>query len=351
MGYLHRMKRERLLDFEKSFMEALKKAMELSPGLVIFGGDIFHQPRPDPRSMRLLVKSLLDMAEETRIILCVGNHEIEGNIGTAYIPLFSELHPNIHVLSTENPFKLIELGGKTVGVHGFQYIRSRDLAEKTLRSVSETAREKADYNILCIHQAVEGYLPHHELSIAALNEVASRYDLILTGHVHSHMRITELGVPAYYIGSTEHASFNEADNKTGFMVFKDFDYVNPQYVEVSSSPMKKIKMDLGSKTPEELNDCVQGLIEENRDAKCLQITLHVDVDGNYFDLNHEWGRKYPEFTILEVNIPPRIRGEELVFEKTLIDSHVIEEYFEKTGMGDRADLKNTCLGLFDKYGK
>jgi DNA repair exonuclease SbcCD nuclease subunit len=80
LGYMHRLKRQRLEDYEASFREAMEKALAEKPGLIIFGGDLFHHSRPDAASMKLLITTLMDAAAYTQIVLCVGNHEIDGNI-------------------------------------------------------------------------------------------------------------------------------------------------------------------------------------------------------------------------------------------------------------------------------
>ncbi len=355
LGYRHRLKKERLRDYENAFEEAIKKAMEFKPWLIVFGGDIFHHVRPDPRSMHLLVRTLIRISNSTKIILCIGNHEIEGHLKTAYTPLFSDLHENIHVLTTENPHIILEINNKKVGIHGFQYIRNKELAEETLKRISAEISEndiKGDINILCIHQALEHYLDPFEISLKTLREISNKYDLILLGHVHRHQRISEISdlIPAYYIGSTERISFNESENKNGFLIFRNFDFKNPEFIEVSSASMKRIKADIGKKTPEEINMYLEKLIEENLSVKCLQISLEVEIEGGYFDIRREWQEQYPGFTILDVNITPRIKEEMIKIEKMQIDEGVIDEYFEKKGMRDREELKDLCIRLYKKYG-
>lgn len=348
IGYAHRLKAERLKDFENSFLEAVHKALAENPSLIIFGGDLFHHSRPDAASMKLVIKTLLEAAESTRIVLCVGNHEMDGNIRTAYVPLFSDLHDNISVLTSENPHVVLDLSGKKVGIHGFQFMRSKEAAEEALRKVSSEVGDGNDTDILCIHQAVEGLLSPYELSLKALKEAATKYDLVLLGHVHKHQRL-ELTTPAYYIGATERASFNEAENPTGFLVFRDMDYGKPEYVPVRSSPMKRIKKDVGRKTPAEINDLVERIIGENPDAKCLQIALEADILGDYFDVRCDWENQHPQYTILSVSVNPRIKDEAVSLEPLRLDRTVIDEYFEKTGLSERRDLKDLCIAAYERY--
>lgn len=350
---MHRMKKERLKEYEDAFTYAIDKALSYEPGIIFFVGDMFHHSRPDPKSFRFLVNSLLSVADKTKVVVCVGNHELEGNLASTYLPMLSDLHENIHVLSTDTPHIYLNVGGKTVGVHGFQFIRGKEQAESTLRKISSDVSgcvNKPDFNVLCMHQAVENYLSPHEISIKCLRDVASKYDLILLGHVHRNQKIKELDVPAYYIGSTERVSFNEAENRTGFLLFRNFDFSSPEFIETPSSPMKKIKEYVGRKTAEEINAYIKKIIEESRDVRCLHIDLEVDLVGDYFEVVTDWHSRYPEFTILNVNVSQKIKDEVIRLEKTAVDHKTFDEFFEKKGLKDRKDLKDLCIKYYDKYG-
>lgn len=352
LGCRHRMKKERLAHYEKAFMEAIKKAAGTNPELIIFGGDIFHHATPDPQSMKLAINSLLKLAKSSEIVVCIGNHEIEGHLKTAYPPLFSEINEKIHVLSSENPHTEIVLGEKTVKVHGFQYLRNRENAENTLKKItSEIHKNPNEINILCMHQAIEGFLTPFEISLKTLKEIEPGYDLIISGHMHRHQRMTGIKTPAYYIGSTERISFNEAENKTGLLVFQDFDFENPAFIEVESASMKSIKEDLGKKTPAEINEKIRDIIEKNRDTQCLHISIRAEVDGDCFEIRREWEKDHGGHAILDVAVSPKMKDAAVKIEKTEIDAKAIDEYFEKKGMQNRKDLKDMCMNFYEKYGR
>lgn len=352
LGYMHRMRRERIQDYERAFIEALDKAMAYLPGIILLCGDLAHHSRPDPRTLRLLVNKIIEAAEKTKVVLLIGNHEIEGHLSTAYTPLFSDLHENIHVLSTEKPRISLEAEGRKINVHGFQFIRNREQAEAELKKIAGEARKEKDaLDILCLHQAVEDYLSPYEISMKSLKDASSKYDLIILGHVHKHQKISGLAAPAFYVGATERTSFNEAENSTGFLVFDDKDFWNPTHVEVSSKKMKRIRRDVGRKTPAEVNEEAKRLVEENKDAQCLQIELEVDLEGDYFDVRTDWENDYRHFSALSVNVIPRVRDQEIRIEKTSISRDVFEEYFQKKDMRDRKELMDLCIRSYERYGK
>lgn len=352
LGYRHRMKLQRLKDYESAFREAIEKAMELKPAIIIFCGDIFHHTRPDPKSMQTVIRNFMDIAESTNIVLCIGNHEIEGHLGTAYTPLFSEIHKNIYVLTTETPHIKLMLNDKAIGIHGFEFLRNRKLAEEKLEKISNEIGDN-DMNILCIHQGIEHYIGPFQIPLQALRNVAPKYSLILIGHSHKHQGITEVSdvTPAYCIGSTERISFNEWKNENGFLAFRNLDFKNPEFIRVKSADMAQISVNLGKKTPDEINSYIEKLIRENSKRKCLQINADVNIEGDYLDVRHDWEERHTELEILDVNVTPRMNGaEEINIEKLQIDKGIIREYFEKNGMKDRTELLGLCERLFEEYG-
>ncbi len=354
MGYRHRMKLQRLKDYRRAFLEAIEKTEKQKPGLVIYLGDLFHHKRPDPISMKTAYNALKKIADKTPVILCIGNHEIEGNLGSSYSPLFPVIHDNIHVLTHENPHVEIRIEGEKIGLHGFQYMRDRKLVEEQLDIISRDVGGN-DKEILCMHQAIERYLEPHEVSLKCLRSIAPRYDLILSGHVHKHQEIKEVSdvTPAYYAGSTERISFNEAENRNGFLVFKNNKFREPEFVEVESASMKKIRENLGKKSVEEVNNHIEKLLTDNKDSiKCLQVNLSVELEDEYFNLRQDWSNQFQEYTILDVNvIPDKLPELGDGFEKKAINEDLIKEYFKKTGMGKREKLQEVCVRLYQKYGE
>ena len=348
------MKLQRLKDYRKAFLEAITEINKQKPDLVIHLGDLFHHKKPDPISMKTAYNELKKLADETPVVLCIGNHDIEGHLGSSYSPLFTLLHDNIHVLTHENPHAEIEIKDKKIGLHGFQYMRDRKQVEEQLETISEDVGEN-DTEILCIHQAIEGYLEPHEVSLKCLRHIAPRYEIILSGHVHRHQKIKEVSdvTPTYYVGSTERISFNEAENRNGFLVFRDNRFREPEFIEVESAPMKKIREKVGEKSAQEVNKHIEELLKENEDViKCLQVNLSVELADEYFNLRQDWSTQFPNYTILDVNVMPdklmELGGD---FEKKPINEDLIREYFTKTGMEGRKQLKEVCVKLYQEYGK
>ncbi|MFH0861058.1 MAG: DNA repair exonuclease [Candidatus Altiarchaeota archaeon] len=349
LGYRHRFKLKRLKDYEKAFNEALAKALDIKPAVIVFCGDLLHHTRPDPKSMRILLQNLIKAAESAQVVVCIGNHEIAGHLGTAYSPMFSDLHRNIHVLTSENPHITLTVDGKQIGFHGFQYLRSRESAEGMLERIS-TQVSGNDYNILCLHQAVEKYLNPHEISLRVLREVAPKYNLILLGHVHKHQKVGEVFdiTPTYYVGSTERISFNEWQNQNGFMVFREYKFGEPDFVSVSSASIKRITADLGETTPSEINNFIDRSINDSKGVDLLQINISSKMAGDFFDVRQDWSDSYTDFTVLDVNIQPSGADRRVDFQKLQINEELIREYFKQTGMEGQNELLETCMELYSE---
>jgi DNA repair exonuclease SbcCD nuclease subunit len=347
LGYRHRFKLERLNDYLASFEEAVLKALSESPDVIVFLGDLFHHSRPDPVSLRAGIKCLLSAAEKTNVVVLVGNHEIEGHLGTTYAPIYSDLHERINVITSENPHIILDLGDKKYGFHGFEYMRDPESVKQALSEVS--AELGGDVNILCLHQGIEGYVSPYELSLGLLRSVSERYDLIVSGHVHRNQIISEISdvVPAYYVGATERTSFNEYGNPTGFMVFDCDDFRNPRFVPVSSKPMEYVKKEFRG-TPEQLNRFLEAILSKT-DAKLLKVEVDAELEGDFLDVRRDFRECEKDMTLLEVNVYPKTKEHEsLVMERTALNEEAIERYFEKTG-NKSEKLKSLCIELFRKY--
>jgi DNA repair exonuclease SbcCD nuclease subunit len=345
LGYRHRSKLQRLKDYAKAFEESVDSAIRMNPDAIVFLGDLVHHSRPDPVTLSTVLKRLMAVAEKRPVIVCIGNHEIEGHLGTSYSPIYGDVHKNIHVLTSENPHVKLKFDDKTYGFHGFEYTRSREMAEEKLKVV--TSEVDADVNILCLHQAIEKYLSPHEISLALLRQVAPKYDLMISGHVHKHQMIKEVSdvTPTYYCGATERISFNEASNPTGFMVFLD-DLRKPEYISVDSAPMTYVQEEFTGK-PAELNRRIEGIISVNP-APLLKIDIAWDIDGDFMDLRRDWSAFEGGRTILEVTVAPKSKETEIQLDRIDLTEELITEYFQKTGNTNK-ELEELCIELFRRH--
>lgn len=345
LGYRHRFKRQRLEDYRRCFEQAVDKALSQEPDAVIVLGDLTHHPKPDPVTMRSAISGLLRISKICPAIVCIGNHEISGHLSTAYTPIWEDLSKNIRVLTTHTPYADIKAGSKTYRFCGFEYTRSPKTAQENLKKAKSHA--VADVNILCLHQAVEGYISPHEISLASLSDAAEAFDLVMLGHLHKHRRLKSMGdkAPCYYCGSTERVSFNEAENKTGIMVFKGDDFFNPVFLETDSATMKKVRQRFDG-TVQNLNDKVKSIISESPQS-LLRIELYGVIEGDLTQIRREYGPIAKDKKILDVIVEPESKAGPATLSRMSLSEDLIREYFEKTDMD--SDLLETCLSLYRRY--
>jgi DNA repair exonuclease SbcCD nuclease subunit len=345
IGFRHRFKAQRLLDYVSAFEEAVDSALKLKPDAIVFLGDLVHHSRPDPVSLRTALRKLMEAARQCHVIVCVGNHEIEGHLGTTYSPIYGDVNERIRVLTSENPKATLTFDGKTYGFLGFEFMRSRERAQETLKSL----KGDADVNILCLHQAIERYLSPYEISLSSLREAAGGYDLIVCGHVHKHQRIEEVFdvTPAYYCGSTERVSFNEWENPTGFMLFEKDDFAHPKYISVKSAAMSYVREKLKG-TPDAINRRIEEIIKADK-APLLKIELEAEIEGDEMDLRRDWSGYESARTILEVNVNSAREEAKIRLERLEINEGLIREYFQKTTPQNR-EVEEAALDLYRRYG-
>ncbi len=346
LGYRHRFKKQRIFDYQRCFDQAAEQALSYDPDAVVILGDLTHHSKPDPVTMRAAIAGLLRIAQKCPVIVCVGNHEITGHLSTAYTPIFADLSPNIHVLTSEDPYADVEADGKTYRFVGFEYTRNPKTASANLKEAKLAAN--GDVNILCLHQAIERYLSPPELGLAELTDAAGSFDLVMCGHVHKHQRITQVfdEAPAYYCGATERVSFNECDNETGFMLFENDDFDAPKFIKTDSTPMLNVRREF-SGTVSELNDMVRKIITDSTHP-LLRIEVSGRIVGDLMDVNRDYADIAGQKTILDIIVNPESaqRPERLV--RLTLSEDLIKEYFEKADMS--SDLLDTSLDLFRRYG-
>ena len=208
---------QREFDFERSFERAVELALDQSPDLVVWLGDIFDHPRPTYRSYRVAQRGLARIREHgLQAVLISGNHDTPRLPGTgspysALADTFPEMH-FAHRLAYER----FDLGGLVV--HAVPQMMT---VEATLEALDEAARQRAGdkTNLLLTHPRITQLQPRH----ADINEIevdAGRLqsDLVLLGHYHTFAKVTDA---MWYAGSTDTFTFaDDPDRPKGVVVLE-----------------------------------------------------------------------------------------------------------------------------------
>lgn len=192
---------EREEDFYRAYNELIDKIIEEHVDIVIHSGDLFESPRPPTKALLVVQESMFKLQERgIKVYAIPGSHDQLKKKGVPPHALFKRL--GMKVLTTKNPYDVVELNGKKLFIGGVQHIPKvwREVLLANLKYLAGQA-EKYDKRILILHQSLKEFFPvEYELSIAELPQNFHYYAL---GHIHRRA-IKEWGKGVLaYAGSTE----------------------------------------------------------------------------------------------------------------------------------------------------
>ncbi len=195
---------QREYDVAMAFRKAIDQIIQLSPDVVVIGGDVFHSVRPTTPAILLAYRQfarLRDMLPDATVVMVAGNHDTPRTTETGHIiRLFSTL--GITVVDTA-PKRLSFRDGDLSILAVPSGIRPRPAFDPD---------PSARYNILLIHDAVEGVVKrfgplgesdYGDLKVDELN--AARWNYVALGHYHVYHQLAD---NAFYSGSIEYTSTN-----------------------------------------------------------------------------------------------------------------------------------------------
>lgn len=208
----------RELDFERSFEAAVDLALAQAPDVVIWLGDVFDHPRPTYRSYRLAQRMLTRIREHgVPAVVITGNHDTPRLPGTGspYSALADMFAGDVH-FAHRLSYERFELPGLVV--HAVPQMLTVDATLDALAQ-ADTNRSLDRTNLLLAHPLV----PSVERRYADINEIEVdtnrlRSDLVLLGHYHFHVKVSE-GI--WYAGSTDTFTFADDPDKAKGVVVLD----------------------------------------------------------------------------------------------------------------------------------
>lgn len=195
---------QREADVALAFRRAIDATIALSPDVVVFAGDVFHNVRPsNPAILHAFQQfSRLRAALPGAVVVMVaGNHDTPRSAETGCIlRLFTPL--GIHVVDA-GPARL------TFPEHRLSILA---VPHGSGTRPSLTPDPAARYNVLVLHGEIAGVLPRGTPSVERANmEItpaelgAERWTYVALGHYHVHHAIAS---NAYYSGSLDYTSPN-----------------------------------------------------------------------------------------------------------------------------------------------
>jgi DNA repair exonuclease SbcCD nuclease subunit len=208
---------QREADFEGSFEAAVDLALEQSPDVLVWLGDVFDHPRPTYRSFRVVQRALAKIrAHGLPLVAISGNHDTPRLPGTGNpYAVLADAFPELHFVYRLG-YERIDLPG--VVVHAVPQTRTAEDAVDALRQADRN-RANDVTNLLITHPLVIGverrYADVNEIEVEAAE---LRSDLVLLGHYHTMMPVP--GRPrVWYAGATDTFGFgDDPDRAKGIVV-------------------------------------------------------------------------------------------------------------------------------------
>ena len=208
---------QREVDFETSFLAAVSNALELSPDLFLWLGDVFDHPRPNYRSFRVAMRALRMIRDHgIGLVAISGNHDTPRlpGVGNPYAVL-ADSFPEF-AFSYRMAYETVDLSG--LRVHCVPQTRTAEDTVDALRE-ADSNRSLDRVNLLLTHPLVHSverrYADMNEIEI---DDVELKSDLVLLGHYHTFQRLPQRD-NVWYAGSTDTFSFSDdPDEPKGFVM-------------------------------------------------------------------------------------------------------------------------------------
>lgn len=268
----------RVVDFLHRMDEMIEFARENDVDLVIFAGDAFKTPTPNPTYQREFAHRIRDLAELAPVVLLIGNHDMTPSaIRATSLEIYDTLDvPNVlvaanydlHVIETKRgpvavgtaPYPLRSRILEHVPRMGLTIAETDRILEEKLVEILEQIAEAADQHdmprLLTGHFTVGGATVGSERTIMLGRDVGvpklmladSRWDYVALGHIHKHQNLTagrDDVPPVVYSGSIERIDFGEEGDPKGFCwVELARGQTQWHYHELKSRPFVTIRADL-----------------------------------------------------------------------------------------------------------
>lgn len=228
-------------DIMLSFALAIDQIIEISPDLVLHCGDLFDVVRPTNRILRFAIEQILRLsAHKIPLVLISGNHETpkQRYIGSAFsiIDILPDPEKLRHVIY-QNEYAKIQI--KDVVIHAVPQCTTDEIFKEQLKKVKPAAQA---INIAMLHAGVAGmeefsHIESNELLVEQNWLAKTSLDYIALGHFHGHSKVSP---NAWYCGSTDRMSFNEAGKAKGFIQLEVGSAVKPSFIEVKTRPMVEL---------------------------------------------------------------------------------------------------------------
>lgn len=212
---------QREVDTYEAFKQFVDYALKEKPDVVLHAGDLFDSVRPTNRAICFVLEQLIRLSEAgIPFVVISGNHETPRLKETGSVFSLFEHIPEVYVVY-ENKYEVIEIDDLQLHAipHSDDIEGEKNKMTLNIDANGSNSNSNFNFNVALLHASVLGVgLPTFMMGdfneqVVDIDDLA-KLDYLALGHFHGCTRVME---NAYYAGSTERFSFNEVNDKKGFL--------------------------------------------------------------------------------------------------------------------------------------
>ncbi len=226
----------RELDVYNAFNQVIEHVLKTKPDVIVHAGDLFDSVRPSNRAILELFRQLSKLASANiPVILVAGNHSTPRHPATGSIFRLIEFFPNVYT-ACDGKLKVVEIGDAKF--HLLPHAYDETMLSQNLHQLAPDKGFR--FNVLVTHAGIREIAGHYGAEFKdqtiPLSVLKRGFDYVALGHYHKFMKVTE---QAYYSGSPERLSFNEANDPKGFIEL-NLGNGDPEFIPTNSRAMLHI---------------------------------------------------------------------------------------------------------------
>jgi exonuclease SbcD len=337
---------QREADVYRAFAQAVDKAIELMPDIVVHSGDLFDTVRPQNRAIDAALKQMIKLSRAgIETVLISGNHSTPRLRETGSLFRIFEHLEHIHPVH-EPGVADIRIGDATV--KAVPHSVTPSLAEVVMSAQPDKGSR---FNVLVLHAGVTGSRTYNmdEFNEQAVSQesLEDDWDYIALGHFHHFAKVTQR---AYYSGSTERMGFGEAGQDKGLVEVD----LSSHSVKFHKLPIREM-LDIdafeakGSSSSEILNGVREKISGSSIDDKVVRLVIRNVASEAYRSLDMGALRRLGSSALhFELKVE---RAEEAESDSQEGDSHIglladeFKKYVASMDMTDEKKARLLALGM------
>ncbi len=238
-------------DFLRCLDFTVETAVDKDVDVVLFTGDAYHSPRPDPLPQREFIKRVIALSERgIPVLILAGNHDLPPAYGEASpLDIFSVVKiPGVIFVRKPDVVSLPTRKGETLEVFCLPYLPRRALVsvdeergldeDRVQHLMGRRVREWIENLVRKSTQpdapaVLVGHIWVYGAQFSGSERVLSttsepivppsvlrhpRFAYIALGHIHRHQAIDGFSPPIVYAGSLGRLDFGEEKQPKGFVI-------------------------------------------------------------------------------------------------------------------------------------